>query len=788
MELLQKVVRVSFLYATFFIVASLIAAIWLGSWPAIAFTLFVFGAPAILVWALERRRSAHHPSKNHTPKQTAQPIKRERKRHIPSPEQSGGKWIPAHGTVSIAGRTIDGMVYVGTPPSLNDYYGWEEKSRPYIDPTLPVAPPGSVRNVVPMPYWPGYSDVSKENRAIYLDWLAGGRTNTDIDPGYVFLFFYGLERRLFLDNPSQEEKQQILAEAQRLADLFSDSGSVRRYFGELIEVAKSSTVESDQIPPIFENSGWELPLSLKIAIGAQLLQGDRLNADWVLSWFMCHPERNLRTAANRCREEFMTLFQIRFRERYPDGLKINKPRKLLKATYRAASGEFEGSINPSINGAPIPDISGLRKPVEIAQEIADHTMDDLDKFSRFLGRNPDARGSIEAHALLPLELWEFFPSEELEELRSWARTIVDGDGFVGVADVVERLEGDHPSKVGKRQLTGAADALARLGFGLAPDPRFALRSPKVNEIVVLFELGARIDKLEDVSSEYKDALIELALGSFIAHADDHIAEQERTMLAERIGSTDGLNDQEQRRLSANLKWLLAVPPDITLLRRKLKDVGADRQDTMRAALVAAAHADGMIQSQEVIRIEKVYKALGLDPSLAYSDLHAGTKVVDAPPTVRPAQTGASGEEIPPPESSPSKPRLDPSRIATIRSDTQRVSSVLGQIFGSEEDEDDAEAHSTDKQSVLPGLHDKHAALVSDLVAQDHWTDDAFDELCRQHELLAAGALEVINEWAFENHDDSLLDEYEGYDVNPEVADAVKAKLNRESSDVKTETA
>ena len=65
------------------------------------------------------------------------------------------------------------------------------------------------------------------------------------------------------------------------------------------------------------------------------------------------------------------------------------------------------------------------EPVEIAQELADEVMNDLDKLSRFLGRNPDGRGSVEAHALLPSELWDAFPSEEMDRLKSWCRVALN---------------------------------------------------------------------------------------------------------------------------------------------------------------------------------------------------------------------------------------------------------------------------------------------------------------------------------------------------------------------------
>ncbi|ODM47358.1 hypothetical protein A9320_23125 [Ruegeria sp. PBVC088] len=625
--------------------------------------------------------------------------------------------------------------------------------------------------------WPPYSSISSRIRATYLDWLASGRSDSSYNFGYLILYFYGLERRFFVDQ-SKENAKEIFDEVKRLKLLYPENRLVQRFLGEFLDVATLVDADLNTIEPMFERIGWELPFALKYAIGARIDKGENLTADWLLSWFICHPETSLRTPAMRCRAEFIALFRLRFEQRFPDGLKVSKPKKVLTASYRAASCEFEATFNPTVDGKPVPDISGLRKPVEIAQELADEVMNDLDKLSRFLGRNPDGRGSVEAHALLPSDLWDAFPSEEMERLKSWASDIVDRGGLVPLEEVIGRLEGETNEKIGKRQMTGAADALARLGFGLAPDPRFALRSPKAEEPVVLFSLGEPIDRLEEVSDSYRSALIELALGSFVAHADGRIAEPERRALEDQV-SAAALSDQERRRLRANLEWFLAVPPDMALLRRKLKEVGQDNQAAMRAALVGAAHADGIIHSDEVASIEKIYKALGLDPALAYSDLHAG-EVADGPRTVRASQPGRPGEAIPELEKA-SGPKLDASRIAAIRSDTERVSSVLGQIFDVEEEERGASGPAS--QSQLAGLDPKHGAIVLELITREHWSDTEFETICASHGLMASGALEVVNEWAFETYDEALLDEYDGYDVSPEIAEAVKEKMSAEGRDV-----
>ena len=688
-------------------------------------------------------------------------------------------WVPASESVTVAGREIGGLVYVGTPPLLNDY-GYRDKCRAYIDPSLSVARSGTDKIGNYMSYWPGYSEIPSQCRATYLEWLANGRADSSYNPGYMFLYFYGLERRFILDHPSDTEKQQILEEVQRLKGLYPDNGSVQRYLDEFIQLAQISVNVGAIHEPIFDYRGWDLPLSLKVALGARIGRGDLLSPDWVLSWLLCHPERRMRTPATRCSEEFFALFKLHFDERFPNGLKVNKPRKILKSTYQAASGEFQGQLEPMVDDKLVPDISGLRKPVEIAQEIADGAMDDLDKLSRYLGRNPDGRGRLEAQALLPQALWSMFPSEELEQLKSWANGVVQNGGLVPVADAIAQIEGAHPDKLSKRQLTSVADAFARIGYGFAPDPRFALRSPKIGEPVVIFDFGEAVAQLEDVSAEYRAALIETALGSFVVHADGQIRESERKSLREKAIKATGLSAQEKRRLVANLDWMLAVAPDMTLLRRKLKDTGPQAQASIRFALVAAAHADGFIQPEEVAGIEKIYKALGLDPALVYSDLHAG-EINSGPVRVRAADKGAPGEAIPD-EKPVGLPQLDAARLAAIRSDTERVSSVLGEIFDDTANEPDPEVTQT---TVLPGLDAKHVLFVRELITKDHWGEEAFHDLCARLGVMAAGAIEDVNEWSFETYDDALLEDYDGYEIDPDIAEILKKKFEEEVPHVQT---
>ena len=690
------------------------------------------------------------------------------------PIKGGGGWTPKGQNAQVAGRDIGGMIYVGTPPRVNEY-GYRDKCRAYIDPAARVAAVGGDIDGAGMPYWPDYSDISPVCRATYLDWLQGGRTDGRYNAGYMFLYFYGLERRFFTDKPELSEKLEIIHEVERLAEIYAENGSARRYLNEFIHVARTTFAPFDELKPIFDAAGWDIPYSVKVAIGTRLARGEALSVDWVLSWFMAHPERRLRTAATRCAAEFDALFRLRFEERFPNGMSVTKPRKVLKARYESASGEFSVELEPTDNATPVPDISGLRKPIQTAQDIADQVMQELDKFSRFLGRSSEARGSLAAQALLPAALWPLFPSDALDALKAWAHGIIGQGGGARIDEVVERLTGEVPEKLSKRHLNEVADALGRIGVGFAPDPRFALRAPALGEPVVLFDLGEVVEQLEEVSQTYRAALVELALATFIAQADEQVTQDEHAHLIERINAA-ALSNQETRRLRANLAWLLSVPADIGLLRRNLKNTDPDQQVSIRAALVAAAHADGVIKPQEVQGIEAVYKTLGLDPALVYSDLHAGPET-DGPVRVRAAQSGSDGEAIPKDASSPpaSVQALDAERIAAIRDDTARVSEVLGGIFA---DDTPDEIPTTKESAAIAGLTENLTRLVEAVIERTHWSEAEFNELCQGLDLMASGALEAVNEWAFETFDDALLDEYDGYDVAEAIAAAIKVDLGK----------
>ncbi len=115
-----------------------------------------------------------------------------------------------------------------------------------------------------MDYWPSYSDMSPRARAAYLAWLAGGRNNPRVYIGYVFVYFYGLERRLVTEtsrNPENAvEYRRLTGEVRRLLEIYRGNHSFRQYATGLLDAATilDPAPRCDSPPPEVPEWGYEL--------------------------------------------------------------------------------------------------------------------------------------------------------------------------------------------------------------------------------------------------------------------------------------------------------------------------------------------------------------------------------------------------------------------------------------------------------------------------------------------------------------------------------------------------
>lgn len=673
-------------------------------------------------------------------------------------------WIPAGQSVEVAGTTVSGgLVYVGT--SLKVPNGANDPC--LIDPSKSVAARGDYTERQ-MGYWPSYSEISATARRAYLNWLAGGRKDPEADVGYVFIFFYGLERRAILDAAKDDAAKAdwpvIADELRRLLGIYGDkSGSFRSYASSLLDwVSLAEHPEQAYLRPVpsFPKT-YELPLYIRVALGQAAVDKAPVPAELALAWAKLDPTSYLRTPATRCGEEFDKLFVRKYQETFGEGMVLPKNRTKLKLVHRPASAGFRGYDELRLTFGDTPDVTVLTAPITKLRQVVEAATKELEPFSRFVGKNPDARHALEGLLQLPATLWPEGAQRALQSLK--ARM---GSGMVAMSfqDLLSSL--DAKSTLTKDKTLALARALESMNMGIEPDVLGGAKLPKSDEKVVLFAVPPG-EATSRSTPTYQAAALTLQLASAVATADGEFSVKEMGHLREQVQSWTQLTPNHIRRLLAHLRLLMTAPVSLAALKKKLEPLDTGAKETIAAFMATVAQSDGEVAPAEVKMLEKVYKALGVEPKKVFSDVHAvasGAKP-SAATTAKVEETGF---------------RLDPARIAALQQDTAAVSALLANIFKEEEavappaPEPDVEVEAAKPPEGILGLDEAHTALARMMLSRPEWSREELLDVAADLELMLDGALEHINEAAFDTHDMPFFEGENPVTVNTEILEKVEA--------------
>ncbi|TVT24138.1 tellurite resistance TerB family protein [Amycolatopsis acidiphila] len=674
-------------------------------------------------------------------------------------------WIPPGRDVVVAGTMLKGgLFYVGS--GMRDVAG-NGIEPALIDPTLSVDLGNPDWQGETMGYWPCYADISPRARAAYLAWLVGGRVNPNACIGYVFLYFYGLERRLLTENPSPTERGVLVAEIRRLLGLYRTNSSFRCYAQGLLDAVAigDPAVRYDQPPPEAPEWSYELPMDLKVGLGQLAVAGRPIPAEWALSWYRHHPDTHLRTPALRCADEFLELFTTCYRARFGDGMVLKPNKARLSTSYYPASSGFRGNVD--LKNPALPDVGRLSGPITKLRDLVEGVTGDLEPYSRYLGRNPEGADSPAALALLP-EGVTHKPSPETEALWFWAAQSIDGAGR-GVVSAQE-LIARWPTKAGKLTKADAvavAQLLERRGLGIEPDVRFGGTTPTPTSSIVVFRRAQ--PHVSAPSTEYPAALAIISLGTLVAAVDGTVSEPERKALRELAIDELDLSEDERLRLDAHAALVLAKPPTPAMLRRRLESLAAPRKAAVGRLLTTIAAADGQVTLDEIRMLERLFTTLGLDPGEVYGTLHAAATAPDDLAHAEIAGPRRAGRKLPPAPAERNRAAtlaLDPERLAQTRAESVRVAAELADIF-------------TDDEPVPPppppvgtasavGLDAVHTRLLHMLAERETWIRADFDELAGEADLLPDGALEVLNDTAYDRTGEPLCEGSDPIEINQDI--------------------
>ena len=679
-------------------------------------------------------------------------------------------WLEPGQPVALEGiRIDDGMFYTST-----GQLPWPGEPSA-IDTSLKVGR-RAADPLLDLGYYASYDRISPEQRRTYLEWLASGRT--DSDPalrtlGYVFLFFYGLERRIIVEG---DHDVALMDEIIRLLEHYGPvhrSRSLRSYALQLLH-----------------HAGWQLGTEEYRLRWPQLLQfdGERPDEnglrfvlanlfqrqeplDWTVAYRLALTDEQSRrsTVVSRVREQFWALFEERYRNQFPEGIALQAGKQNTVVQYRPASGALLSlayqNTKANLFQVQLPNVYGLRRQFSAMPSIWNSCVDDLSGYSRVVTtRKQGLPASVAAWQALPAELrreTDHPLHPVLSELLANSPT-EGGVALVMVGTLASLFGVPERTKLSAAQSRTLVDMLSSAGWDIAPNPSLSGIPLAWTQEIALFANGS------SPSPQLAGTVKLLFLAITLAAADGVIEDEE----------IDAFNELITPQIQTEHDWQhiramqVALRRDANVALRSLPQISklipaASREFVLKAMIHIAA-ADGEVSLDENKILRRIARAFGLDGDAVEKILNEDESFREVTvATAEPSRT--KGEPIPKRPSSPAAFQLNHDRIVALTQETREVISLLSSVMTEEQQEVSQPVHGTSPPEEptpewLEGIDARYRSAVLVLIQHDALTNEDFEAIASTNHLLADALFDAVNSWSDENFGDFLLERSENIRV------------------------
>ncbi len=650
-----------------------------------------------------------------------------------------------------------------------------------IDRSLPVA---RVLEAEDLSYWPWYARMNPAQRYLYLDWLSSDRAKLPPGDGYLFTYYYGLERRALVDDADHKT---VFKEVQRLRQVYEKYGPKRgrnsfmnysSAFLWFLAAYKPDEIKAKRIHRLAELTRVWNEEKLAAALAWCVSRTQPLPSWLAFAVAEQSPLSQRSVVTKRVGDEFRVLFAKRYQEQFGEGLQLRTSKRERHISYGPASAVIDHA------SLAVPNALGIPSQFKKFSAIWNGCIDDLRKLSSVTKGKTDAALTAQAWEAMPPELRRSVEHPNNNAVCDLIAASADEDGhvFVRAGELAGAMQIEGRDRFTMGQSRAVAATVEHIGFALEPDPRLTGKGYKADTLIAAFPQAY---EGEPDYKRYGGAACMMRLGLAVAEADGHVDEEELHRVRDQIEDGFELNDHERRRLEALQTLLIKSGSDIAGLGKRLqKVVNESGRRSVGKLLVGVAARDGVITKGELRALRKCYRSLGLTSEALDATLQELTPdLAEAPVTVTPGRPRAAGEPIPRTRAADAEIKLDREAIARIMHETRDVSALLAKAMDipTEVQPDvsvavaDPPADEVDATlSPIPAIDSlnrsaasgqlppaRFAAFYAELIAKRRWSRQDAAQLARRHGHMLSGVIESINEWAFDEFGAQLV--YDGED-------------------------
>jgi len=686
------------------------------------------------------------------------------------------RWSGRGEAVTVHGFEIrDPLTYIGSQERAGRQVRATDPSQ--IDRSLPVT---AAAGAPPLPYWPWYAEMTPEQRCLYLRWLASDRKSLPPADGYLFVYFYGLERRALVDNTDHDL---VFIEVQRLRAMHAAhsqtrSRSFQNYssaFLWYLVAVHGAKLKPGYVKALVQSTMNWTEDSLAAALASFAARQYPLPPWMAYVVAQESPLSQRSVVVQRVSEEFRKLFTQRVEAEFGKGMLLRSSKRDRQVKYRPASAALQPLTTSISNALGIP--SQFRR----LSEIWNDCVAELRKLSSVARDGPPKTLTPEAWEAMPPELRAGIDHPRASTIYGLIVNNTDESGhtFLPIADLAAVLGIKPCTKLTAKHSRSVAATAEYAGFAIEPDVRLTGRNYDWEDLVAVFPHAY---ESEPDYKRFGGAACILRLGMEIAEADGRVDDEELGRVMGQIEAGFQLNEHERRRLESLRTLLVRTGSDVAGLGKRLQAVmRADERRAIGALLVAVAGIDGVITKRELAALRRCFRALDLPPDLLETTIgELAPSADEAPIRVAAGRPAPAGELIPAPAPRDGSVSLDRARIIGIMEETREVSMLLAEAMRVEAEQDGSETtresvESRSTPSALPAVASpavtvagssasdgagamtevgdrppsRYAAFYTELVAKERWVRAEADTLARRHGHMLSGALEAVNDWAFD---------------------------------------
>jgi len=694
------------------------------------------------------------------------------------PQVNKLKWVSPGTPVEIAGRTIPGMVYVSDVP-----LGWGcEPSA--ICRSLAVAK--TATSMEDLPYFPNYESINPNQRATYLDWLARGRRDEDptlIPTGYLFLFFYGIERRVLWDGDRDPALWNAVSGMFLTYGLTRKGSSVASYFGDFLHYtayAMGPELYAGVCLPLLEAHGKRLSETART-----LALANHVRMESPMDWNLAHlvamnlEESRRSVVTERTGDAFKSMFQKRFEDTYPTGFILKTSKRNQRVHYRCGNSTLVSGpqmSTPRTSGVwppgfvtEVPWVMAIPSQFKKLSTIWNQCIEDLSGYSRAVSRLASSKSvsnqdRMAAYLAIPLAIRQGHRHPLTDEFDQVLQACpeIDGIRFVPVSVLANLLGFAERANLTITQCDEVTVALESLGFTLAPHPGLLNFSLAWSQ-----EVGvARCTALPVDESKLGGVLRLLLLAVLVASADGEADENELQV----FHRASEMQDEFSRIQIAVTEAALLRDTQVAarLLPKIAKSVPRLERMSVFKLLVHIAGCDDVISSDENRLLRKIAKAFELGDN-ALDDVLTDDAAFQTI-TVARGRAGSRGEAIPQRPAATAVPAfsLDMERIAALTKETAEVVSILSKALAEEGEPDERvvaptlEAAPDVLTPICPEwaetLDSRYQAALVEIIALPMDGPLNLAVVSKRHHLMQEDLVDGLNAWSDEFLGDFLIED------------------------------